>query len=86
MIWQILFVKADPPIQGLHIHSSYLQEFLTHRFMVGQSDEDAQKYLEYIIDTSKDAFSQKISDYIHSYKPVATVTQSSKSLFQWFYK
>jgi hypothetical protein len=81
-----LFVKADPPIQGLHIHSSYLQEFLTHRFMVGQSDEDAQKYLEYIIDTSKDAFSQKISDYIHSYKPVATVTQSSKSLFQWFYK
>jgi hypothetical protein len=78
-----LFVKADPPITSLNITSSYLNDFLTTRFLVGQTDEDASKYMDYLIDSSKDAFSQKISDYIHSYKSVTTVTSRWSSWLKY---
>jgi hypothetical protein len=59
------------------IHKELIS-FIDSRFYIGHKDEEAKKHMIYIIESSKDTFSQKISDYIHSYKSI------SKENHSWF--
>jgi hypothetical protein len=64
----LIFTFIDPKIKNLNISEKELDNFIESRFLIGQSDEVARKNMIYVIESSKDTFSQKISDYLHSYK------------------
>jgi len=73
----MIFITDDPKID-LNMTEKDLMSFIDTRFLIGQKDEDARKHMLYIIESSKDTFSQKISDYIHSYKSI------TKEKYSWF--
>jgi hypothetical protein len=64
----LIFSNSDPILKNLNMTEKEIDNFIENRFLIGQSDEIARKHMIYVIQSSKDTFSQKISDYIHSYK------------------
>lgn len=73
----MIFINDDPKLD-IKMSEKELISFIDSRFYIGHKDEEAKKHMIYIIESSKDTFSQKISDYIHSYKSI------SKENHSWF--
>jgi hypothetical protein len=63
-----IYINNDPQLSDLNMNEQQLQNFIDERFLIGQKEEEVKAHFMYIIESSKDTFTQRISDYIHSYK------------------
>jgi len=67
-----------PPIKGYTFTYDSIEKFMTERFLVGQSEEEASKTFSKIIDISRETIINKVSDAIHN-------TVSSFKIKWWSY-
>src|SRR5690606_27858543 len=58
--------SIQPPIQQYKFTPDFIENFITERFLLGQTEEEASKALSNIIDSSLDALINKVSDAVHS--------------------
>lgn len=78
----LTFASSDPPIQNTKFTIELLENHIVDRFMLGQSETDVSSTISKLIDSSRDAVTLKVSDYIHTY---ASKMPTSKGIFSWFY-
>lgn len=67
-----------PPIKGYNFTSEFIEKFITERFMLGQTEEEAKEAFSNIIDSSRENIIHKVSDVIHN-------TVSSLKVGWWSY-
>jgi hypothetical protein len=78
----LTFASCDPPIQNTKFTLNLLENHIVDRFLLGQSEADVAVSISKLLDSSRDAVTLKVSDYIHTY---ANKIPTSKGLFSWFY-
>lgn len=71
--------NITPKINGYNLTDSYIENFVSERFMVGLPREDARKNFADIIDKSKETFIHKVSDAIHG-----TVSSVKTGITSWW--
>lgn len=71
--------NINPKINGYNLTDSYIENFLSERFMVGLSSDDARSNFSNIIDKSKETFMHKVSDAIHG-----TVSSVKTGVTSWW--
>jgi hypothetical protein len=78
------FAFCDPPIQHSQYTIEFLENHISERFMLGQTETDASSIFSKLIDNSKDAMSMKVSDYIHSYSSKIQLSSQKSLVPTWF--
>jgi hypothetical protein len=68
----------QPPIKGYNFSHEFIETFVTERFLLGQSEEEANLAFSNIIDASMETLVNKVSDVIHH-------TVSSLKVGWWSY-
>lgn len=58
--------SIQPPISGYNFTQKFIENFVTERFMLGQTEEEAKEAFSNIIDASRETFINKVSDVIHN--------------------
>lgn len=58
--------SVQPPIEGYNITPDFIENFVTTRFMLGQTEDEARIAFSNIIDVSRENIINHISDAIHS--------------------
>lgn len=59
-------VTIKPGIKGYNFTYDFIDNFISERFLVGESDEDACRIFSKMIDDSRGTFIGKISDIVHT--------------------
>lgn len=57
---------VQPPIKGYHFTAGYIEKFISNRFLLGQTEEEAKEAFCNAIDSSRETLVRKVSDVIHS--------------------
>ena len=70
--------SINPPIKGYNFTLDFIESFVTERFMLGQTEEEAKEAFSNIIDASRETIFNKVSDVIHN-------TVSSLKVNWWGY-
>jgi hypothetical protein len=70
--------SIKPPISGYNFTSEFIEKFVTERFLLGQTEEEAKEAFSNIIDASRETIYHRVSDAIHS-------TVSSLKVGWWGY-
>jgi hypothetical protein len=70
--------SIKPPIKGYNFTIEFIEKFVTERFLLGQTEDEACTSLSNIIDASRVSVMNKVSDVIHS-------TVSSLKVGWWGY-
>lgn len=55
-----------PPIKGYNFTSEYIEKFISSRFLLGQTEEEAKEAFCNAIDSSRETLVRRVSDVIHS--------------------
>lgn len=55
-----------PPIKGYDFTPQFIERFVTDRFLLGQTEDEARDAFSNIIDSSRETLVTKVSDMIHS--------------------
>lgn len=55
-----------PPIKGYDFTPEFIERFVTDRFLLGQTEEEAKEAFSNIIDSSRETFVRRVSDIVHS--------------------
>lgn len=55
-----------PPIKGYAFTPEFIEKFVTTRFLLGQTEEEAKEAFSNIIDSSRGALVRRVSDIVHS--------------------
>jgi hypothetical protein len=79
----LTFASCDPPIQNTKFTLELLENHVVDRFLLGQTESDVSFTLSKLLDTSRDAVTLKVTDYIHTY---ASKMPTKQGLFSWFSK
>lgn len=58
--------SIQPPIEGHKFTSDYIEKFVTERFLLGYTEEEARGSFSKIIDSSRETLINRVSDAIHS--------------------
>ena len=58
--------SIQPPIEGYNITPEFIETFVTTRFMLGQTEDEARIAFANIIDVSRENIINRVSDVIHS--------------------
>lgn len=56
----------QPPISGYNLTQDFIKEFITERFLLGQTEEEAKEAFSAIIDSSRETIMYRVSDVIHN--------------------
>ncbi len=70
--------SIKPPIKGYNFTTEFIEKFVTERFLLGQTEDEACTSFSNIIDASRSSIMNKVSDVIHS-------TVSSMKVGWWGY-
>lgn len=70
--------SINPPITGYNFTSEFIEKFVTDRFLLGQTEDEAKEAFSNIIDSSRETLINKVSDVIHN-------TVSSLKVGWWSY-
>jgi hypothetical protein len=58
--------SIQPPIRGYTFTPDFIENFITHRFLLGHTEDEAKNAFSKIIDSSRETLINKVSDVIHS--------------------
>jgi hypothetical protein len=78
----LTLASCDPPIQNTKFTLDFLENHIVDRFLLGQNEGDVAVTISKLLDSSRDAVTLKVSDYIHTY---ANKIPSSRGIFSWWY-
>lgn len=70
--------SIKPAIKGYSFTNDFIENFVTERFLLGQTEEEAKEAFSVIIDSSRETLLNKVSDVIHN-------TVSSLKVGWWSY-
>ena len=58
--------SIQPPIRGYNFTTDFIEKFITDRFLLGQTEDEAKEAFSKIIDSSRETLINRVSDVIHS--------------------
>jgi hypothetical protein len=58
--------SIQPPIKGYNFTPKFIEQFITIRFLLGQTEEEAKDAFSKIIDSSRETIVRRVSDLMHS--------------------
>lgn len=70
--------SIKPPIKGYNFTPEFIEKFVTDRFLLGQTEDEAKEAFSNIIDASRETIINRVSDVIHN-------TVSSLKVGLWSY-
>lgn len=58
--------SIQPPIKGYNFTPQFIEHFITTRFLLGQTEDEAKEAFSKIIDSSRQTIVRQVSDIMHS--------------------